>query len=234
MAHLLVLLDLDGTLLDHRGSVERALRAWTARLAPPRAPADLLGAWLAAERRHLPAWRDGTASFAEQRRRRLRDVLPLLGLPVGGDAALDAVFAGYLEAYEAAWTAFDDVEDALAELAGAGLATAVLTNGVEEQQRAKLARLGLSGRVGPLLTAEALGVAKPDPRVFTLACERLGRSPAQVVSVGDDHALDVLAARAAGLRAVHLDRLGEGPPGERARTTTLRGLAALVLDAGPA
>ncbi|WP_298990555.1 HAD family hydrolase [uncultured Pseudokineococcus sp.] len=233
MAHPLVLLDLDGTLLDHRGSVERALRAWTARLAPPRAPADLLGAWLAAERRHLPAWRDGTASFAEQRRRRLRDVLPLLGLPVGDDDALDAVFAGYLEAYEAAWRAFDDVGDALAELAGAGLATAVLTNGVEEQQRAKLARLGLSGRVGPLLTAESLGVAKPDPRVFTLACERLGRPPAQVVSVGDDHALDVVAARAAGLRAVHLDRLGESPSGERARTTTLRGLAALVRDAGP-
>ena len=225
----LVLLDLDGTLLDHVTSVRRALERWSAELAPPRVPEDLLGAWLAAEQRHFPAWRDGSASFAEQRRRRLRDVLPLLGLPVGGDADLDAVFAGYLTAYEAAWTAFDDVDDALAGLAAAGMPTAVLTNGVVPQQRAKLAALGLLDRVGPALTAEELGVAKPDPRVFARACAQLGRPPAEVVSVGDDHALDVVAARAAGLRAVHLDREGAGPEDEAHRTTTLRGLADLVL-----
>lgn len=225
----LVLLDLDGTLLDHRTSVERALARWVGELAPPHVPDDLLARWLAAEQRHYPAWRDGSASFAEQRRRRLRDVLPLLGLPVGGDAALDAVFTGYLRAYESAWTPFEDVDDGLAELAAAGLPTAVLTNGVVAQQRAKLAALGLVDRVGAAVTAEELGVAKPDPRAFALACDRLGRGAAEVVSVGDDHALDVVAARAAGLRAVHLDRRGDGPAGEAVRASTLRGLADLVL-----
>ncbi|WP_299038233.1 HAD family hydrolase [uncultured Pseudokineococcus sp.] len=225
----LVLLDLDGTLLDHRTSVRLALERWTDELRPPRLPADLHGAWLAAEQRHYPAWREGSASFAEQRRRRLRDVLPLLGLPVGDDDELDAVFTGYLTAYEAAWTAFPDVDAALEELAAAGLRTAVLTNGVVSQQRAKLAAIGLRDRVGTAVTAEELGVAKPDPRAFARACARLGRAAAEVVSVGDDHALDVVAARAAGLRAVHLDRRGEGPADEAHRTTTLRGLADLVL-----
>jgi len=225
----LVLLDLDGTLLDHRTSVRLALERWTGELRPPRAPKDLPGAWFAAEQRHFPAWRDGSASFAEQRRRRLRDVLPLLGLPVGDDDALDAAFAGYLAAHEAAWTAFADVDDALAGLAAAGLPTAVLTNGIVSQQHAKLSALGLLERVGRAVTAEELGVAKPDPRAFTRACERLGRPAAEVVSVGDDHALDVVAARSAGLRAVHLDRGGAGPGDEAHRTTTLRGLADLVL-----
>lgn len=83
-----MLLDLDGTLLDHAGSSRRALARWLADqgLTPP----DGFGEeWLAAEQRHYPAWRVGEISFAEQRRRRLRDVLPLLGLPVGDDAALD-------------------------------------------------------------------------------------------------------------------------------------------------
>jgi len=225
----LVLLDLDGTLLDHRTSVRLALQRWTDELRPPHVPEELPEAWSAAEQRHYPAWREGSASFAEQRRRRLRDVLPLLGLPVGDDDELDAVFTGYLAAYEVAWTAFPDVDEALAGLAAAGLPTAVLTNGTASQQRAKLVALGLLDRVGPALTAEELGVAKPDPRTFARACERLDRAPAQVVSVGDDHALDVVAARAAGLRAVHLDRREEGPAAEAHRTTTLRGLADLVL-----
>jgi putative hydrolase of the HAD superfamily len=215
-----VVFDLDGTLLDHDAAVARALEAWLPLLGVD-ATEDLVTAWRRAEQQHFPAWRDRRISFPEQRRRRLRDFLPLIGLEAGGDHHLDRLFEGYLACYEAAWTKFDDVDSALALLRARGIATAVLTNGTEEQQHAKLAAVGLLAAVGPVLTAEALGVAKPDPAAYLLVCRHLGVDPGAVLHVGDLHDLDVVAARAAGLRAVHLDRVGRGPVDEPCRITSL-------------
>jgi putative hydrolase of the HAD superfamily len=125
---------------------------------------------------------------------------------------------------ERSWRVFGDAEDALAAVAAAGLATAVLTNGVSEQQHAKLARVGLAGRVGPVWTVEDVGVSKPDPAAFRVACARWGLPPESVLSVGDRHDLDVVPARAAGLSAVLIDRYGTGPADEPHRITTLRDL----------
>jgi FMN phosphatase YigB (HAD superfamily) len=57
--------------------------------------------------------------------------------------------------------------------------------------------------------------AKPDPRAFQAALDRLGPGvePADVVYVGENHA-EVLGARLAGLRAVLLVRRGNPPAGE--------------------
>ncbi|WP_327004670.1 HAD hydrolase-like protein [Dactylosporangium sp. NBC_01737] len=57
--------------------------------------------------------------------------------------------------------------------------------------------------------------------MFAEACRRWGLPPAAVVSVGDRHDLDVVAARAAGLHAVHLDRDGAGPLDEPHRVASL-------------
>lgn len=211
-----VLLDLDGTLVDHESAAADGLRAWlpTIGLVPTD---EAITRWADVQEAHLPAWRDGLISFAEQRRRRLRD---FLGTD-GADAELDEIFAGYLIHYEDAWRAYDDVAGALTALAAAGLATAVLTNGVRGQQLRKLARTGLGDRVGPVFTVDDLGAAKPHADAFRRACAGWGLAPGEVLSVGDNYALDVLGARAAGLSAVHLDRHGRGPAGEPRRLTSL-------------
>jgi putative hydrolase of the HAD superfamily len=88
-----LILDLDGTLLDHVGSVTAALNAWIPTLGTPATDA-LINAWLDAEQRHFPAWRSREVTFAEQRRRRLRDFLPLLGISPGEDKNMDTMFSG--------------------------------------------------------------------------------------------------------------------------------------------
>jgi putative hydrolase of the HAD superfamily len=222
-----VIFDLDGTILDHQGSARTALRGWLPELGvSPEEP--LLTAWLAAEQRHFPDWRARRITFAEQRRRRLKDFLPLIGHQVGDEEPLDAVFAGYLAWYERSWVAFADAADAVATVADIGLRIAVLTNGITQQQEAKIAKIGLAGKLGPVLTAEGLGVAKPDPGAYLAACRRLELSPGNVLHIGDLYDLDVLAAREAGLRAVHLDRADEGPHQESERITTLAQLGAYV------
>ena len=201
---------------------------WT---VPLTTAGELASAWFEAEERHGTSWREGAVSWAEQRRRRLRDFLPLIGLPVGTADDLDEAFvAGYLLAYERNWAGYDDVDAALEAVRDCGVVTAMLTNGAQEQQEAKLAHLGLLGRMGPVFTAEGIGVAKPNPQAFHVVCANLALPPGQVLYVGDDYEVDVLAARAAGLGAVYLDRVGTGPMTEHNRITTLAELLPYVTD----
>ncbi len=222
-----VIFDLDGTLVDHAGSATKGLETWLPELGATLTD-DLLAAWFAAEETHFPAWRAREVTFAEQRRRRLRDFLPLIDSPVGDDAELDAVFAGYLRHYEAAWTCFDDVKETLDAMSHLAVTTAVLTNGADEQQHAKLKAVGLAGRCAHVFTAESLGAAKPDPSTYRHVCEALKINVHNALHVGDSYALDVEAPRRAGLRAVHLDRDGVGPIEEPARIRSLHELPALL------
>jgi putative hydrolase of the HAD superfamily len=221
-----VVFDLDGTLFDHVASARAGLRSWLSGLGIDMT-SDLESAWFDAEDRHTAKWRSGQITWAEQRRRRLREFLPLVDVAPGSDDELDRLFSdGYLVAYEAAWVGYEDVDRALAALVKRGFVLAMLTNGAEAQQRAKLSKLELSERVGPVFTAERLGVAKPDPRAFLLVCEDLGLAPEAVLYVGDDYEIDVVAARAAGLNAIHLAR----PSDDRQSTAGAIHTLAQLLD----
>jgi putative hydrolase of the HAD superfamily len=87
-----------------------------------------------------------------------------------------------------------------------------LTNG-----NADVHRVGLGTFFQCAVSAHESGIAKPDPRIFWHTAERLNHAPEAVLHVGDDAALDILGARAAGMPCVWLNREGapwvhEGPP----------------------
>jgi putative hydrolase of the HAD superfamily len=71
---------------------------------------------------------------------------------------------------------------------------------------ADVARVGLGQFFAHSLSASDSGVAKPDARIFHAAAERVGVAPEQVLHVGDDAALDVLGALAAGMQTVWVNR----------------------------
>jgi putative hydrolase of the HAD superfamily len=210
-----VLFDLDGTLMDHDGARVAGLAAHVAEQLPGLAEDELArldGEWRRLEALHYDEYAAGRCSFQEQRRRRVRGLHAALGHAEPADAEADAWFAGYLGHYRGAWRAFDDVLPGLAALAAAHPAAAlgVVTNGEGEPQRAKLAAIGLAERF-PLVVASAeVGLAKPDPAIFALACERLGVAPTATAHVGDRLDLDAHGAMAAGLRGIWLDRPGTG------------------------
>lgn len=199
--------DLDGTLLDHRAASGEALahlvHAWGASPSPA-----LERAWWELERRHLAPWRAGLIGFDEQRRRRVRDFLPMV---VGadeerGDAELDAMFSVYLSAYEAAWRVYAEADAVLTAVRAAGLPVGLLTNGATEQQERKLAAVGIRDRFDVVCVSEAIGAAKPDAAAFAYLCSGLGVPPAEVLFVGDDYGADILGGRAAGLQTYFVNR----------------------------
>jgi putative hydrolase of the HAD superfamily len=121
--------------------------------------------------------------------------------------------------------AYDDARPALDRLAADGVKLAVVANW-DISLSDVLVRLGLAEPFAAIVTAAAVGAAKPDPRPFQIALERLGADAAHCVHVGDDPVTDVAGARAAGLSAVLLDRSGRAPE-------AITGLAELVELLGP-
>jgi 2-haloacid dehalogenase len=89
----------------------------------------------------------------------------------------------------------------IAELAGAGLRLVALTNWSDETFPHAQSRFGILRRFEGVVVSGAEGVAKPDPGIFALACDRHQLEPFRTVFV-DDVARNVSAAAAAGLTAI--------------------------------
>jgi putative hydrolase of the HAD superfamily len=197
----LVLFDVDGTLVDHDGAAAAAVQQWLMAMgwADAGTIAGLVSEWDAIAERHFPAYRARLTTFQGQRRLRLREFLPLVGIDAStwSDDRLDDLFRTYLVAYEATWRSFPDAEPCLQALRGVAQ-IAVLSNGNQEQQEAKVSRTGLARYIDVVMTSDQLGVAKPDPRAFELACGRLGVPARAAVYVGDQREVDAIAATAAG------------------------------------
>lgn len=216
--------DLDGTLVDHEAASLTGLTALLEVLGVDHVTAtEVAEEWHRLEEEHWVAFRSGQITFMEQRRLRMRDFLPIVGLALDMDQALLA-FDQYVKGYEAGWVAFDDALAALELARSSGLKIAVLTNGHQEQQEAKLRAVGLDHLSGPVIASSSLPEGKPHPGAYAAACDAVEQRAQHVLMIGDNYELDVLAARAAGLQAIHLDRRGDHPAYEPGRIATLADL----------
>lgn len=95
---------------------------------------------------------------------------------------------------------FDDVPHALA-LLQQEYVLATISNGFADLQA-----IGLAPHFQFSLAAHEFGCAKPDPRIFQAALERLQLPAHEVMYVGDDLRLDVAGAQAVGMRAAWMNR----------------------------
>jgi putative hydrolase of the HAD superfamily len=109
---------------------------------------------------------------------------------------------------------------ALAELHRRGVRIGVVSNasgqieGVLRRTAVCQVGDGAGTPVACVVDSHVVGVAKPDPAIFTPALEALGCPPDRVAYVGDSLVIDVRGARAAGLQPVLLDPYhdhGDGP-----------------------
>lgn len=127
--------------------------------------------------------------------------------------------------------------DALRRLADTGVAIGIVSNSdgtVEEQLLdARICQIGEGEgvQVTVLLDSHTVGIEKPDPAIFHHALRELGVAPEATLHVGDTGWADVVGARAAGVRPVHLDPYGDCPiPGDHDHVRDLDGIVALLAD----
>jgi putative hydrolase of the HAD superfamily len=127
------------------------------------------------------------------------------GAPQPSDDCFGAIYQRF--AVASAWRVFEDAQSALEALAARGLRLGIVSNW-DERLRPLLARLGLAKYFRASIISCEAGRLKPDPIIFMRAADELGCKPAALVHVGDSAREDVEGARAAGMRAVLIDRSG--------------------------
>ena len=101
-------------------------------------------------------------------------------------------------------TLFPEVPEVLRILRDRGYRLGVCSN-LAAPYVAPVAHL-LEGMVDAAIWSCEVGVMKPDRAIYELAASRLDTAPAELLMVGDSKQADVRGPRAAGLRALHLDR----------------------------
>lgn len=202
---MVVIFDLDGTLIDSRVDIARAMNAALAALGHPTRPEPEIFGFIGR----------GVRWLVER------------SLPEQARAGLDGAVAAFRAEYERrdvdVTRPFPGIPEALDALAARAARCAVLTNKPGDAARRVLGRLGLEARFALVLGGGDVP-EKPDPRGLGAACARLGVPPPGAWYVGD-LPLDVEVARAAGCRAAAAG-WGYGEPAALERARPDRTLAA--------
>jgi putative hydrolase of the HAD superfamily len=117
---------------------------------------------------------------------------------------------------------YPEVPALLEALRSKGYLLGIVTNGVPDLQREKLAGCGIAHLFHAAVVSGEIDCGKPDPGIFRHICRELGVAPADCIMVGDNPARDVAGAMAAGIRSVWVSRNGrrrdERYPGDLACT----------------
>jgi 2-haloacid dehalogenase len=210
--------DAYGTLLD----VHAAMARYAARLGPDwvRMSAD----WRAKQIEYT--WVRSLAGPAHHRDfwALTQEALAFVAQRYGvRDAVLlDDVLAAYrvLDAYA-------EVPAMLAALRDSGVARAILSNGEPGMLADAVRSAGIAALLDDVLSVEAVGVFKPDPRVYALVVDRFGL-PRDAVAFFSSNPWDAFGALAFGFRVFWVNRLGQPDEyGLRGRVTELADLAFL-------
>jgi putative hydrolase of the HAD superfamily len=191
-----ILLDAMGTLIGFEPPAPRLQAELHARgheISLERARAAIR-AEIAYYRAHLDD--GGDAESLHALRLRCADAM---GLDAPRELVLDALLASLR------FFAYPDSAPALLALRERGFRLVVVSNW-DWSLHERLSETGLTPLLDGAVASAEVGVAKPDPRIFEHALRIAGTRDAWVV--GDTPEADIEGARAAGLRAILIDRTG--------------------------
>jgi 2-haloacid dehalogenase len=122
------------------------------------------------------------------------------------DAALkDDLMQAYLEL-----SCYPEVPAVLNELKSRGFRCAVLSNGSPEMLGSAVKNSGLDDVFDAVISIDAIGIYKPDPRVYQMAVDQLGVSPSEI-AFQSSNAWDAAGAGAVGFKVAWINRFGQQP-----------------------
>ena len=138
--------------------------------------------------------------------------------------------AALLQAY-LSLSAYDEVRSVLTQLKQTGMTVGILTNGSPDMIHAAVHSAALDELIDHQWSVEAVGVYKPDPRVYRIATEALSLAPASIAFMSSN-GWDAAGAAYFGFRVAWVNRFGQPreilPAGPEAEIDSLAELPALL------
>ncbi len=217
-----VFLDADDTLFDYPRAEERAFSRTCARFGLADTP-ELRDSYRRINREQWRRLERGETDQATLRVERFR----LLFEETGDRLDPAAVGGAYVEELSRGADLLPGAREICGYLARRYF-LAIVTNGLADVQRSRLARSGLEGLVGALVISEEAGASKPDPRIFEYACARIGRNDrGRMVMVGDSLESDIRGGAAFGIDTCWYNPRGLERPEDLRPTYEIRALEEL-------
>lgn len=97
---------------------------------------------------------------------------------------------------------FRNVEETILDLKQKGYLIGLVSNGKTPFQEHNFYALGLSEFFSSIIVSEAVGLRKPDPKIFLLSCKQLGVHPYDCIFVGDNELADIQGAKDVGMKTI--------------------------------
>lgn len=137
----------------------------------------------------------------------LRDVLEEMGFIQIPEMVIRQALAAMYAVSQAYWKVEDDAHATLLTLRQQGYHLGAISNAADDADvQTLIDQAQLRHYLDLILTSAALGIRKPNPRIFQIALEGLNVSPSQAVMVGDTLGADILGAHNAGMYAIWITR----------------------------
>ncbi len=189
-----LLLDQDGTLLDFEAAEDLAIRATLEQFNLP-VEQSAVDKYKSINSELWASFEKGEIKQEKLVTKRFEKLLNAFGKK--GDPIKMNNF--YLTSLSKSANVIDGVEDALKDL-GEVATLAIVTNGVERVQKARLKASGLDEMIDDVFISERIGAAKPARKIFDTALRSLGiENRKKVLMVGDSLKADIAGGKAAGL-----------------------------------
>lgn len=224
-----IFFDAAGTLFRVRGSVGQAYATVAAHHGIVVAPDVIASRFRAAFQCMPPMCFPGVAEAEIPRRERVwwRQVVTTAFAGFHFDN-FEQFFSDLFDYFAQAenWELFSDVIPTLSGLRSRDFRLGIVSN-FDSRLTTICEGLDIARFFDAVVMSGQAGCAKPDPGIFLIALERLGATSAEALHVGDSETLDIQGARAAGLRAILIDRQAEATDPAH-RISDLRELLTLV------
>jgi putative hydrolase of the HAD superfamily len=211
-----ILIDLDDTILDDSGSVERCWADACAEAARrvPGLDAVALQEAIAA---HASWWWSDSERTKRGRLDLQAATLEILGDVMRRHGCIDVdIVTDIAKFYRALRneraTVFEGAFETLDWLRTRSVRLGLMTNGGGPAQRAKIERFGLAPYFEHIVIEGEFGCGKPDPRVFESLLAALRVEPSETWAVGDNIEVDVFGAMDVGIHGIWVDVSGRGLP----------------------
>jgi HAD superfamily hydrolase (TIGR01549 family) len=212
-----LLFDLGSTLIYFQGEPEEVFRRSLAALYD-----SLIAAGVVVEREpFIGAFQTRLEAYYSERETEfiehttaylLRTILAEFGYPDLADTVLRPALAAMYAVTQEYWQADPDAASTLAILRSQGYRLGLISNAADDADvQALVDKAALRKYFDVILTSAALGIRKPNPRIFARALGSLGIPADEAVMVGDKLGADILGARNAGIFSIWVTRYADTP-----------------------
>jgi putative hydrolase of the HAD superfamily len=165
----------------------------------------------------------------------LRRTLEELGAPPPEPPLIAAALQAYYAYSESLWQPMPDLHETLQQLVAAQLKLAIISNASDNANVQRLIdRADLRRYFDPIIVSAAVGIRKPNPKIFERVLNDWQLPPQACVMIGDRLGADILGAQMAHLHTIWLTTQADHPANTAHRDTIIPEATAATLADLPA